>query len=501
MKNYKRKIINQRLKKINNSLTENDFIFKIKSFINNINLLELENNFKQSIRGPKPIPLWVPVCVWVYAYSQGQLVYRKVADLCKTHDHYYWLSGGYEPSEAYLETWKLRILPLMPQLLKQIKALLIDKEIIKNEILGLDGVKVQTWASTSQNKTEEGINKEIDKLTNKLNDTSNIDKKTENKYKRRMNKLNCRKLELQKRKKEYPNNNLKDNMKINITSPDTVILKKRNGKWIQGINLQAIVNQDNIVNVHEPCRSSTDNGLLSLMYDKIATFLKVIILQIYLLADCGYWNYEDIKRFDPQKGYKIIMPDFARVTKERKKKPGKKTDVYDIDKFKYKENEDIYICKSEHKLTFIGTSTNIRKNSKYQRKTYRASVKDCKMCKYNKKCIGNVKNKSKILKVTVYDDQAIERFKDYFNKPENIELYKKRITINEPTHAHIFHNNGIERLHCLNGPQIDGEIALLILIDTLKKVWRHHDPNFLIHIFLFFLYVKRIKIHPRFILV
>jgi hypothetical protein len=83
---------------------------------------------------------------------------------------------------------------------------------------------------------------------------------------------------------------------------------------------------------------------------------------------------------------------------------------------------------------------------------------------------------------------------------ENKTLYKKRGIINEPTHAHIFHNNGITRLHCLGGKSIDGEVAMVIMIDTIKKVWRRYDPNAFVFFLIYFIVILRIEFELKFIL-
>jgi hypothetical protein len=329
------------------------------------------------------------------------------------------------------------------------------------------------------------INKEIEKINKRL-ENEDIEIKEKNKLENRKKKLKDRKKELIKRKKNENDKNKRENMRINITSPDTVKMIKRNKKWIQDVNLQAVINQDNIVNVYEATRKCNDNGLLGIMYDKLCNFLKIIIVNIYLLVDCGYWNIEDITRLDPAKGYKIIMPSVGEVIKSRNKKGTRGSSVYSLEDFKYDKEKDVYICKNGKQLKFRGMSNYKKRQVKYTRKVYNANKKMCDGCKYFKKCVGAVKHGYKILtkNIAINESDVIERFKDYYE--ENSELYKKRGIINEPTHAHMFHNNNITRLHCINGPQIDGEIALIILIDTLKKVWRRHNDAYEI-IFLFFL--------------
>jgi hypothetical protein len=90
------------------------------------------------------------------------------------------------------------------------------------------------------------------------------------------------------------------------------------------------------------------------MYDKLCNFLKIIIVNIYLLVDCGYWNIEDITRLDPAKGYKIIMPSVGEVIKSRNKKGTRGSSVYSLEDFKYDKEKDVYICKNGKQLKFRG---------------------------------------------------------------------------------------------------------------------------------------------------
>ena len=130
-----------------------------------INLEYLEKKyFKPSIRGQHPIPLLIPLCIWVFAYLNGELSYRKVAKLCKTDDNYYWLSCGFEPSAPYLEVWRVRMFPLISKMVDKFLNLLKEKELIHNELFGLDGVKIKVWASKSQSKTEKQIYKEVERI-------------------------------------------------------------------------------------------------------------------------------------------------------------------------------------------------------------------------------------------------------------------------------------------------------------------------------------------------
>ena len=104
--------------------------------------------------------------------------------------------------------------------------------------------------------------------------------------------------------------------------------------------------------------------------------------------------------------------------------------------------------------------------------------------------------KNKILSVSKnYEDiPEIKRLEDFYNQEKHRALFKKRGILNEPTHSHIFNNNGIFKLHCIDNDKINGEIAMLIMIDTLKKVWKHHDPGLFICVLLIICWILSKKI-------
>jgi hypothetical protein len=455
-----------RLKYLNEKITKSDFVYKIKEFIMKVNLSALEETLNDSGRGPHPIPLWIPLAVWLYAYSKGNQNYREVSNLCKSDDYYYWLSCGFEPSSSYFESWKLKIFPMIPKLATDYRSYLCNNKLLNNKMLGLDGVKIETWASLKQSKTEKSIDKEIERLDESLKEKT-LTEKVKKKIIKRKRKLAERKTELQIRKKKASNltDKEKDKMRINITSPSTVILHKRNGKIIQGINGQCIINQDQIINVISAERKSTDYGLLGRLYDKLSLFLKIAIIKIILLADSGYWELDDVNRFDPAKGYNIVMPSPAEVAQSRNRKLGRKPKGLSYDQgFKLDAKKEHIICPMDKILRRQGKITD---KAKIRQIIYRASSKDCSSCVKKKECLGDIKSPVKQISLTQDSEEAL-RMKDHYKKHQ--EEYKKRGIINEPVHSQMFNNLNINKLHCIIDECIDGELELIALLHTLKKI-------------------------------
>jgi hypothetical protein len=485
----------QRLKNLNKKITTNDEVYKIKEFVKGIDLSRLQNHLSVSGRGQHPYPLWMPVAIWMHAYSQGILEYRKVGRLCRTEDTFYWLSCGFEPSDAYFEQWKLRILPLMPRLLESYQIYLLGNDLLSQDLFGLDGFKLECWASVRQNKTHKQIDKEKEKIEDKLED-NDLSDQAKARLLRRSRKLENRKEELFERKAlSDKSDKEKEGMRINISSPDTVILHRRDGKLIQGVNVQSIVNGDQIITTHSVERKSTDNGLLLKMVKKLSLFLNVIILEIYLLVDSGYWNKQDIEELDPSKGYKIIMPSPLEVAASRKKnyRIHTKGSLRNKEGFTYDETLDKVICPKKKYLYPQGKSSNY---GKHYRRVFQAHKRDCENCKDKENCLGPIKGKSKRITLPI-ESQAVKNMIDFYYQEKHKELYKKRSVLNEPVNSQLVNNRGIAKLHCYDGKCIDGEVALLILIHTMKKIENLYGTFLprpmkkkLILIFLFAFYVN-----------
>lgn len=214
----------------------------------------------------------------------------------------------------------------------------------------------------------------------------------------------------------------REKMKINITSPCTCLMKKRNGKWIQGLNLQLICNRNQVVIVNRAFSLSNDLELLGIMYSELSTFLKQEIIKSYLLCDSGYWVPRILENYDPADGYKIIIPSSSSVAKSRKKLPnGRNKGGWIIsDGFKRNTELDIITC-PENKLLKPVKSLQKRKARNGEvllSKLYTSKKTDCDLCSKRAQCLGQTKGKVKRFTFAV-DTNTISNLKEYCNRPDN----------------------------------------------------------------------------------
>jgi hypothetical protein len=471
------KISPRDLKNIEKKITKDSKTNKIINLVNKLDLSELGKRLKNVKVGRKAYPVIVAMRVWLMAISEGTQGARDIEEKCGDSDKYKFLSMGLQPSASYFMRWKKPVLELIRGINLNFKKYLIKNELLDIKLLGIDGVKVECWASKRKNKTEEQIKKTLDQIEEELKNSQQIEvrmKKLLNKhikYKMRLEELLKRK-EISKDKTEKE---LKE-MRINITSPITGLMQKRNGQYIQGLNLQGVVSPEQII-VSLLCSSAcNDVGMLGKVSDRMEHDLSLDLKGSTILADSGYWNIKDVIRFDPEKGYNVIMPSQKKVSEERKRKVGRKRKAgYGVENgFKYKEKEDVILCPSGKKLL---RKNNEKINEYTEKRVYRISSKICSSCAMKESCLGKVKKNYKSFTFTIEND-SMKRMTANYSQEKNKELYKKRSIINEPMHAQIFHNNGIYKIQSILDINLIGTVAMLDFLHTLKKVERKYKSYF-----------------------
>jgi transposase len=110
-----------------------------------------------------------------------------------------------------------------------------------------------------------------------------------------------------------------DDAQMNVTDPDSGLLPRSGGGWVQGYNAQAVCTEDQIVIAAEVTISSADFGQLEPMITATETELAaagVIDAPEVVLADAGYWHTEQIQRLTGR-GLAVLVPPDAGKRKAR----------------------------------------------------------------------------------------------------------------------------------------------------------------------------------------
>jgi hypothetical protein len=91
-----------------------------------------------------------------------------------------------------------------------------------------------------------------------------------------------------------------DNRRINTTDPDSGLLKRSGGGWVQGYNAQAAAVAGGIVVAADVTAATNDSEMLKPMTGKIGSAVSAATGQAagVIVADAGYWNAATIEAID-----------------------------------------------------------------------------------------------------------------------------------------------------------------------------------------------------------
>jgi transposase len=85
--------------------------------------------------------------------------------------------------------------------------------------------------------------------------------------------------------------------RMNLTDPDSGIMPRSGGGWVQGYNAQAAATQGGIVVAADVTASPSDPGMLVPMVDRIDSAVTAATGQRagLVIADAGYWNTDNVE--------------------------------------------------------------------------------------------------------------------------------------------------------------------------------------------------------------
>jgi hypothetical protein len=162
-------------------------------------------------------------------------------------------------------------------------------------------------------------------------------------------------------------------------------------------------------------------------------------------ADAGYSTAEELENIDKQ-GIKVIVPTQKQVGPN---KPG----PFDHSAFKYIPREDVYICPTGHKLSYLWN------NGKTKRCEYVADIRVCRACEHFGICTKARKHGRRITRNN--DEPFRDKMRAQYLEAESQKTYNIRKHKVELPFGHIKRNLQVDSflLRGLNG--VKAEMSLL----------------------------------------
>ncbi|WP_240613706.1 IS1182 family transposase, partial [Pueribacillus theae] len=498
-------------------LKENDIAFAINDLVESIPEEAFEDFLRQTGR-----PAYHPrmmLKIILCGYTQSAFSGRKIEALLQDSIRMMWLAQGHEPS--YRTINRFRSNPLSEKLLRecfvQFRNQLVEKELIEEEAIFIDGTKIEAnankftfvWRKSVErynNKLIEKSNqlydellekeiipaiereneeelsvKEIEEVVEKLDDkieeynkeieASEVGSERKKLRSERKFPKQARKkfTDFITRKQKYQNDMeiFGDRNSYSKTDPDATFMRMKddymkNGQLKAGYNVQ-IATEGQYALAYDVFPNPTDTRTLIPFLDTIEE--NFFELPEHIVADAGYGseqNYEDIL----EKRNRTPLITYNQYRKEKKKKH--KDNAFHVDNWEYNEDEDTFLCPNGRKVRF---SHHSKRTDKYgftrEFKVY--ECEDCSGCPLRDLCTKAKEGNNR----KVYINEKWESQKEYvrtkLSDEKTGEIYGKRKIDVEPVFGFLKANLGFTRFSVRGKQKVKNELGIALMAVNLRK--------------------------------
>lgn len=318
-------------------LQEDDPVFFIMDVVSSLDLHEMYEVYREDGIGGAFFDPEVMLCIILYAYSRGEYSTRQIERACRYDVGFRVVSRNLNPDHTTISRFLKRFKDQIPPIAHQITQLLHEAGIIKIGILAIDGTKIKANAALSANKTGKYLEEQIaqliqrtfeidaqedqefgvdargdelpahlrtrkqrhEQLKSALERLKERQEDEEQAYKERLEEREKEEQETGKKKRgkkpKPPKDTAFSSGKINITDPDSSVMKNRHG-FLQGYNGQILVNEDQYILSFDVTGAPNDIHQLHPLIDQYMDTLGAVSSQKphWIVGDAGYFSYENV---------------------------------------------------------------------------------------------------------------------------------------------------------------------------------------------------------------
>ncbi len=424
------------------------------------------------------------------AYSKGIISSRKIEQACKENIMFMALSGRQSPDHSkiaeFISAMKEEIQPLFRDILLVCEEL----KLLGGTSFALDGLKLSSNASKHWSGTHAELKRKKEKLEEKIGKLMKehqiLDRKESRGKEETEEEKEKRELEKIRKKVEKIDKYLEANeakigkqgkeIKSNITDKESCKMSTSSGV-IQGYNGQALVDEKHQIIVHsEAFGSGQDYSHVSPMIEGAKGNMKAIgkgdkyFAGKVLTADANYHSNENIKKCEEEK-IDAYIPDVDFRKRDERFKGQKnykeeKPERYQLEDFRYEEENDYYICPMGKLLS--------RKSSKDIKEGYRqyaGKKKECIICEKKSECIRMPNGQKKYITIAVKKEESIsKRMRDKIDSKEGRQKYERRLAIVEPVFENIKAQKRMDRFTMRGKIKVDIQWRLYCIVHNIEKI-------------------------------
>lgn len=324
-------------------LPENHLAWFIVAAVKRLVLSAFRGRYRADGLGASAYDPELMVGLMLYAYCVGERSSRKIEEACTLDVAYRVLMGNLIPDYSTICRFRAEHEAELKGLFKEVLGMCAKAGLVKAGTVALDGTKMKGSAAKSANRSYDHLQAEIDRMFeeakrkdaeedelygkdrrgNEMPEHLNTREKQAKWIEAEMELINRKaKEEAQKqqekilrrhaeeaatgrkkrgRKPSAPDPEPAAEEKVNLTDPESRLMKTREG-YVQGYNAQAAVTKEQIIVAEEVTQDRNDVGRLHPMLEKVAQELEDAAIKEdveNVLADAGYWSQANDEKADP----------------------------------------------------------------------------------------------------------------------------------------------------------------------------------------------------------
>ncbi len=407
----------------------------------------------KAVEGVAGRPTYDPhmlISVWIYAYSEGEGLARKIARLCKYNPAYQWLTGLQEINYHTLSDFRVSHEEELNDLFVQVLGVLSAEGLIGLQRVTHDGVKIKTCGGAGTFRREGTLKKhlkmakeQVERLSQQRDEGVNEKqaKARQRAARERQERLEAALRELQKTRGRKRGKEAKEETRASTAEAEARIMKQADGGYAPCYNIQSSTDtREGIIVGVGVTNEGSDYGELLKGVDKVEENTGKVPDQV--VTDGGFMSRKNIIKM-AERGVDYIgsFGDEKGKSAGQMKRRGVAPE-FSPEAFCYDETKDMYTCPAGKSLKFESKERRPGKTN-YQ---YRAKDLDCFACRFKEQCCPQNKKKGRAVRRSI-EDPEVEAFRKKMETEEAREIYRQRGRWAEFPHAWIKEKMGLRKFH------------------------------------------------------
>ena len=460
-----------------------------------IDVSMFDQNYKNDVTGSRAIPPAALIKLIIYGYSKGIKSSRKLMALSNENMIAKALTGDMEPHWTTIADFISSNGEKFQEIFVKVLAYCNELGLVGGKTFAIDGLRLPSNASIDMSGTKAELENKLSMYRrmaekhvskHRSQDAAGEKSKEEKQhYEDRQKYLNrqIEKISDFFEKMEQRKGQSRQEIKSNITDNESAMIMSGSG-FLQGyIGIAVSDNTNQIIVGAEAVGSANEGEHFPEILDKTLSNMKEAGVKkksngskLAFLADANYFS-EDNLRVCHERKVEAIIPDsqYRRrlgVGNERR---------YEAADFEYHKRGNYYKCLYGKRLEYKHSRKKILGGS--EGKVYQASVKDCRPCPLNGRCLRTKKDIKKWvgrqLLITKSNDPGslCGEMRKKLSTEEYQNRYAYRIQIVEPVFANIKNCKGLDRFTLRGNGKVNGQWKLYCIVHNLSKCLKGYNKG------------------------